>query len=133
MSSENAAAMSELDAMIAKISALPDLAVMAAPRIAEVMRRDIEGTIDRAMSSEGEPWKPTAEGQKPLQHAAKALRVAAIGPVIYARLTGVEARHHLGRVRGGVKRSIIPTQGLPPRMAAEVQVVLEQTFSEVMR
>jgi hypothetical protein len=132
-SPENDAAMSELQAMINKIIELPELGKKAAPDVAKVVRRDIEGTISRGTSSEGHPWRPTQEGKKPLQHAAQALRSASIGDVIYVRLVGVEARHHKGRVKGGQKRQILPVAGVPPRMAALIQKVLSDAFLEAIR
>jgi hypothetical protein len=125
--------MAELQGMIDKIYALTDLGKEAAPSVAKVVRRDIEGTIARGVSSEGHPWKPTLDGKKPLQHAAQALRVASVGSVIYARVVGVEARHHKGRVKGGQKRTILPVDGVPPRMAAAIKLALDETFLEVMR
>jgi hypothetical protein len=132
-SPENDAAMMELQAMIAKIIELPNLGKKAAPDVAKVMRRDIEGTIARGTTSEGHPWKHTQEGEKPLQHAADALRVAAIGDVIYTRIVGVEARHHKGHVKGGLKRTILPVKKVPPRMAALIQKVLSDAFLEAVR
>lgn len=131
--SENAAAMAEMQAMIDKIYALTDLGNKAAPSVAKVVRRDIEGTIARGLTSEGNPWKRTQDGDRPLKNAAQALRVASIGSVIYARIVGVEARHHKGRVKGGQKRSILPVKGVPPRMALAIKAALDAAFLEVMR
>jgi hypothetical protein len=133
-SPENAVAMAELQAMINKIIELPDLGKKAAPNVAKVVRRDIEGTIARGTTSEGNPWKRTEHGDKPLKNAAQALRVASISDVIYARIVGVEARHHKGAVKGGVKRSILPARNndIPARMAALIRRVLEEEFLEAI-
>ena len=123
-----ATGMDQLDAMIATIGRLPELARTAAPDVAEAVKVELERTIAAGTTPDGKPWERTEDGRQPLQHAASALRVAAVGTTIYVRLTGPEARHHLGRARGGKVRQVIPTTEIPARMGDEVRKVLVKHF-----
>lgn len=127
------AGLDKLDEMIARINALPGLAQRAAPDVAFAVEAELERTIGAGTTPDGEPWAPTKEGARPLAGAAKALGVAAVGTTIVVRLTGPEARHHLGRARGGVVRQIIPTDKIPAPMATAIGDVLTRHFGEVTR
>lgn len=119
----------QLDAMIASIRKIPELGRTAAPDVARVVRAELERTIAAGTTPNGEQWKPTKEGARPLQNAANALHVAAVGSTVYVLLTGPEARHHLGRARGGIAREILPTsRKLPPPMAAAINDELTKHF-----
>lgn len=122
----------ELDAMIAKIRRVPQIAKRAAPDVAEAMRKAILETVAAGTDADGKPWAPRKEdGGRPLENAASSVRVAAIGTRILARVTGPEARHHLGRARGGTMRGVIPTR-LTPRIADAVRKVLVRHFNETV-
>lgn len=125
--------LAQLDAMIARVRKLPELAKRAAPDVAIVVESELHRTIAAGTTPYGEAWKLTQDGSRPLTHAAQALAVVAVGSTIYVRLTGPEARHHLGRGRGGVKREVIPTRGLPPRMAAPIRAALARCFTDLAR
>ena len=121
----------DLDRMIASVRALPGLAKRAAPDVADALEAELHRTIAAGQTPDGKPWQPTRDGATPLTGAAKALGVAAVGATVYVRLVGVEARHHLGRARGGIERQVIPTE-LSPRMAAAVHEVLGRHFVETI-
>lgn len=124
-----------LGAMIAKLKALPRVLVKdMMPAIAEIMREDLKATIAAGTTPEGEPWKPRkADGSRPLEGAAKALHVAAVGASVFVRLTGINAKHHWGAVRGGTKRRIIYTgTTLPPRVLAKIQALATERFKAHM-
>jgi hypothetical protein len=123
----------ELDAMIARIRKLPQLGRMAAPEVARAVEAEAERTIAAGTTPDGTPWAPKKSGEgQPLANAAKALGVVALGSTIFMKLNGPEARHHLGRVKGGTARQIIPTKDIPPPMAAAIREVLTRKFVEVM-
>jgi hypothetical protein len=123
----------ELDAMIRRLRELPESLVKdAAPEIARVVEQEIKRTIAAGTTPEGEPWERTLDGRKPLQHAASAVFVGAVGTTIFVRLTGPEARHHLGQARGGKVRRVIP-ETIPPAMAAKMVDVIGERFAEAMR
>jgi streptogramin lyase len=123
----------ELDAMIARINRIPDLGKIAAPDVARAIEQDLQRTVAAGTTPDGQAWAAKKKGSgQPLANATKALHVAAIGTLIYVRLTGAEALHHLGRVTGKVKRQIIPTGAIPPAMGNAIRTVLARKFSEVM-
>lgn len=122
----------ELDDMIDKLRSLPELGKRAAPDVAVAVRESILETIRAGTDAEGKAWEPRKEdGGKPLVGAASAVKVAATGSRIFARVTGPEARHHLGRAKGGVRRGIIPTR-LTPDLTERVRTVLERHFRQIV-
>jgi len=123
----------ELDAMIDRLRKLPDLARQCAPECARVVEAEIARTAAAGTDAYGKPWAPKKDGSgKPLAHAIDAVGVAAVGTSIVVRVTGVEARHHLGRVKGGTQRAIIPTKDIPQPMAAALRGVINKAFLRVM-
>ena len=121
-----------LDAHIARVRSLPELGRRAAPDVAIAVRDELERQIGAGVDPNGKPWKRTEDGRVPLATAAEALHVGAVGSTVVIRLTGHIARHHLGRVKGGVQRQVIPIRGLPAPLAGAVKVVLVEHFGEVM-
>jgi hypothetical protein len=120
----------QLDAMIATIKKLPDLGKQAAPDVARAVETELQRTIAAGTTPDGEPWKLTKDGDRPLTGAAKAVAVVAVDTTVFVRLTGPEARHHLGRGRGGVTREVIPTKAIPAKMASAIRDVLLRHFTE---
>jgi hypothetical protein len=120
----------ELDRMIAKCRGIPKIAKRAAPEVAEAVRKSILETVNAGTDTEGKAWTPRKDGGRPLEHAAAAVKVAAVGTRILARVAGPEARHHSGRAKGGTMRGIIPTR-LTPRIADAVRKVLAKHFRAV--
>jgi hypothetical protein len=125
--------MDDLDAMIAKIRSIPELVKRAAPDVAEAVHESILETIQAGTDPEGKAWAPRkADGGRPLAGAAHAVKAAAIGSRILVRVAGPEARHHLGRGRGGTVRGIIPTR-LTPQLAQRVRDILVEHFRELVK
>lgn len=122
----------QLNSMLEKLRRLPELATQAAPKVAEAVRDELEKSIAAGTTPEGKAWERTKDGKQPLEGAAKALAVVAVGSTVFARLTGHIARHHLGRARGGVVRPILPTEGLPKDMAKAIKTVLVDEFTGLM-
>lgn len=120
----------ELDAMIARIRKVPALGRLAAPEVALVVEEEIKRTIAAGETPDGAAWAPRkVDGGRALEHAAKAVHCAAIGSIVFVRLTGIEARHHAGRIRGRVKRQVIPTDSIPASMAARIRAAITKTFA----
>lgn len=122
----------QLDAYIARVRALPELARTAAPDVARVVERELRKTISAGTTPDGKPWPLTKDGEKPLTNAAGALNVVAVGTTIYARISGPEARHHLGRARGGIERQILPKDSIPAAMSVAISAELAKHFTEAV-
>jgi hypothetical protein len=123
----------QLDAMIATINKLPELGQRAAGDVALAVEAELHRTIAAGTTPDGKPWQLTKDGARPLTGAAKALAVVPVGTTIYVRLTGPEARHHLGRGRGGVVRQVIPTKQIPAAMASAIRAEVTRHFNEVTK
>lgn len=121
-----------LKAQIKRLNALGGLVTRAAPEIADAMGREISGNIARGVGPDGKPWPETKDGQKPLKGAAAHVDVRAVGTVVVATLTGVEARHHFGMIRGGVARPILPSKSIPAPMIRAIDRVLTNEFHKTM-
>ncbi len=119
----------ELDAMIARIRKLPELAKSAAPDVARAVEAELHRTIAAGTTPDGKPWAPKQDGGKPLGGAAEALTVVAVGSTVLVHLRGPEARHHLGWAKGGTARPIIPVKDIPPAMVTAIKAVLAKHFS----
>jgi hypothetical protein len=121
-----------LRAIIAQIEALPEALVEgAAPEIASELHAAITRQISAGTDPDGKPWDRTQQGAQPLVNAANALRVTAVGSTIVARLTGPEALHHRGAVKGGKVRQILPSNEIPDPVAKAIRVVLDRRFRGV--
>lgn len=122
-----------LNAHIARLRALPKLAREAAPDVAHELESELRKQIAAGEGPDGAKWEPRKDdGGKPLVGAAKALRIAAVGTTVIARLVGPEARHNSGRARGGVKRQILPSKQLPRPLVLAIKRVLTDRFRETM-
>lgn len=127
----NDAAFAELDAQIVRLRNL-HAAEVAAPLVAQELDRELRAQIAAGVAPDGTPWQPTQAGAKPLQHAGASLIVWATGAVVIAKLVGATALHHLGRVRGGIRRQILPSSTLPAALTAAIRrVVLNAIAKEL--
>jgi hypothetical protein len=127
----NGAGLVKLDAMIDRIKRLPETMVKAAADdIAVFVRKQLAATIAAGESPDEDVWRRRkSDGSKALQNAMQAVQVGvADGPVVFAYLTGPEARHHRGWVRGGIKRQILPTE-LPAAWVPKIREILQQHFA----
>jgi hypothetical protein len=121
-----------LDAHIARVERLSELARDAAPDVAYELQDELERQIGAGTDPAGKTWEPRKEdGARPLQTAAKALAVAPVLNTVFARLRGHVARHHLGRAKGGLVRQILPSK-ITPRISARIHGVLSRRFDETM-
>jgi hypothetical protein len=123
--------MATLDDMIARLRSLgPAMVQEAMPELTAAVRTELQRSIASASTPEGSEWEPRKAGGPALQNAINAVHVAAVGTTIMVRLTGPEARHHLGRARGGVAREILPTGALPTSWKRALKRVLDRRFTE---
>jgi hypothetical protein len=121
-----------MQGLVAKLRELGQSAEDIAADIAPELRDELASNITSARAPDGTPWKPTLEGNAPLQNAGSALGVAAVGTKVIAVLSGIEARHHYGTVRGKVARPILPSAKLPPQIVELITRVAEKRFRLIM-
>jgi hypothetical protein len=116
-----------LQRWIAKIRELGTVPEDAAPEVAKELEAEIQANIAAGRGPDGEPWKLTAAGDRPLKRAGAQVRVRVMGSTILVTLTGPEVRHHRGTARGRITRRVIPTGQLNgPALAAVKRVILRR-------
>jgi hypothetical protein len=119
-----AADLDQLNAMIARLRGIPDLVKSALPECAAECKAIIAENVAAQRGPDGAAWQPGAKGQPILKDAAGAVSAQAIGNAIVISLSGINAKHHLGAVRGGIARPIIPTRKAPQAMTKAIERVL---------
>lgn len=133
MRSTNAVASQNLDVFRARVEATPSTLAEVARRAASEIEAIIRANIAAQRAPDGSPWPATKDGRPALERAADAVTVRAVGPRIVITVSGVEARHDVGAVRGRVRRQIVPTGDLPGDMSAAIERVVERVLDEHMR
>jgi hypothetical protein len=108
-----------LEAMIDKLRGLRELTKEAAKECAPLVEAAANASADAGTTPNGQAWKPTKKGDRPLQNASKAVSARTLGTVVQIRIDGVEALHHSG-TKKLPRRQIIPTAGdsLPDNIKA---------------
>lgn len=124
--------LAKLDAWMARLRELRTLPQRVADDVAVALERELLANVARGVGPDGTPWPPTVDGHVPLQGARSALTVVVAGKSAIARLSDVYARHHFGAVRGGKRRPILPSGGIPARVASEVHRVVRDEFRRTM-
>jgi hypothetical protein len=128
----NAAAFAALDAQIRRLRSVEGLAEDAAPHVAKALKEELDAQIARGQGPDGKPWPLTVDGKKPLQNAAAATTVVAVGSAIVARVTGHDAFHHRGQTRGNVVRQILPSGKLTQPFTRAIKRVLDERYTALM-
>lgn len=114
-----------------KLKELDTFVPEAAWDCAEAWHDQLRAQISAGVDPDGKAWPLRKDtGERTLQHADDALRVAPVGTTLVARLTGPVARHHLGRARGGIPRVILPEKGLPKAAADAIVGAVVKRFNE---
>lgn len=116
-------------AMLAQLATLPAaLTQDAAPEVAVELHAALTRQIEAGTDPHGRPWERTQDGRRPLVNAASALRVTAAGTTVVARLTGPEALHHRGAVKGGKVRQVLPSNEVTTAVGDAIRIVLDRRF-----
>lgn len=119
----NARAITSLRQLRDNLARMPDAIPVVAKRSAEAIEQLVAANIAAARAPDGTPWLPRADGGAPLVGAARAVDVVAVGSTVLVAVHGIEARHHAGKVKGGVARPIVPRGKLPASMLAAVSAI----------
>lgn len=88
---------------------------------------ELRAQLTAGRSPDGEAWKATKSGGRPLKGAAAAVQVRGVGSVILARIGGHHVYHHFGTARVP-RRSILPRTGLPETLADAIRAGLTDYF-----
>lgn len=129
----NTAGFAALDRMISAIEALPrDLVKQSVPEIARVAKAEVSANVAAGHAPDGTAWKPTKEGKRALQNAAAHVTATAIDTAIIFEVSGVEAKHHKGRAKGGERRPIIPVRSIPQPLNVAIKKVLGKHFRQIV-
>lgn len=129
----NATAMRNLEAFTRRVESLPTALEEIAIDGAQIIHDEIEENIARGIDPDGKAWPATDDGHAPLVDAMKSVSVKADGETIHASVKSgsVEERHHLGKVRGGKRRQIIPT-GISASMRAAMDAAAQRRLTKKM-
>lgn len=101
-----------------------DVARAAAPGVQDALR----ATAAAGQSPEGAAWAPKKDGGAPLQNAAEAISVKAVGPIVRATLTGPTVFHHFGGGRNP-RRPVLPDPGtVPPAVDKAIKKAADEAF-----
>lgn len=115
-----------------RIGNLGTMVESARPKLVRALEKVIADQVARGEDPTGKAWQKTKQGAQPLTRAARAVDVRASGNVITASISGHHARHHLGAVKGKIKRRILPSKKLPNPYAKAVRRVLVAEFNRIM-
>lgn len=107
-----------LDAMIVALEHLEKFQERLAPIFADEGKRMVAECIDTQSDPYGVPWEPSVTGRGPmLTNALAALTVSQSKrkgrALVFLKLSGVEAQHNFGQVKGGRKRMMLPKRSAP--------------------
>ncbi len=123
--------MNELDEMIKRLRGVGTAASAALPEIADEAKRIVDENIAAQRGPDGKPWPETKDGRAALQNAGAAVTSTVVGgKTVLLTLTGVEARHNYGAVKGRVRRQILPPRGIPATLAEAIRRVLVRRFGQ---
>jgi len=121
----------EMADMIRTLQELSGFGLKSASKATREVEVVTRRQVARGLGPDGKPWKPTQAGTPPLKNAGAALTIKLKGKCIIWTLTGVEARHHLGAVRGKVKRPIIPIDVLPGPVVEAITKSYNSEFARI--
>lgn len=118
---------------IARLRSLPRLAAEVANEAAPLVERAARANASRGLDPDGQPWAPTKDGKRPLEHAAEALTAKATGTVVELVLVGYHVIHHYGTKRLPARR-IVPDAGagIPKQLADAMREGARRVFVRLM-
>lgn len=119
-----------LKSHVAKLRGLSKLPQTLALR--DAVEKVIGDQIAAGTEPDGTPWILTKKGEQPLKRAARAVVVEQSRNVITATIGGHHVRHHLGAVKGKIRRRILPSKRLPSPYADAIREALAAEFRRIM-
>jgi hypothetical protein len=124
----NANGFAALDAQIAKIKELGKLPEQVAPKVAFAAKEELRKQVAAQRGPDGRPWPKSEDGKPVLVNAGENVRATAVGSVVVLTVEDHYARHHMGFVKGGKRRPILPTNKIPDPMTRAITRVVTGEF-----
>lgn len=122
----------QLDAMIAALRRIPEMARAVAPEAAEAVGKELKTTAAAGRAPDGSTWQQRKDGGQPLANAAAAIRTRALDTVILITLEGHHVWHHNGTSRVP-QRQIIPHDEVPDGVADAIKSSFVVHFDKEIR
>lgn len=119
---------------IERLGAMRDFDVEVAREAAPEIEKIVKATAAAGTTPEGEAWKPTKDGKRPLANAAHAVSARAVGAVVQILLHGVEVIHNKGAGKTLPARRILPASAaeLPPAITKALEDAAARVFRRTM-
>lgn len=109
-----------IDEMIRRLRLAKGMVRHAAADAAKAFEAQLKAQLAAGRAPDGSAWKPTKAGTRPLQRAAGAVTVKAVGTALLVRLTGHHVFHHYGTAKDPQRR-ILPFRGLPDSLGEAIK------------
>jgi hypothetical protein len=120
-----------LDAMIASLRRLPDLATRAAAEAAPLVQAAVRQQAAAGKDPYGKTWAPKRDGGRALADAASSVTASAKGAVVQIRVDGGES--FWTKMSGSTRRQILPdADKLPPAITDAIQEGARRAFAKAM-
>jgi hypothetical protein len=113
----------------ARLTSAPEVIPAVAERTAVAVKEIIDANIAAGRAPDGSSWPDRENGGKALVHAAAAVDVVAVGSTVVAAVSGIEALHDRGKVKGRVARQIIPRK-TPSNVRDAIATIVDDELSK---
>lgn len=122
----------ELAPMIAALRALRDIAASAAEEAAPLIEAALKETAAAGTTPDGDRWKPTKGGERPMVNAADHITVVARGTTVRATLKGPDVFHNYGA--GGTRRQVLPDMeaDTPPAIVEAIEEAVARAKTKAL-
>ena len=118
-----------LDAHVARLRSLKGLVAEAMPELAAATQSEFQASAAAGTDPEGNPWPLKKDGGRALINAAGKITAQAVGLVIVAVVSGIDAIHHHGTWKDP-RRQILPTKnGMPSSLKESYRAGLIRKFN----
>lgn len=128
----NASSAAALQKQIKRLNEAEKFIPKVAPRIAAEAAAEIRKNVQNQVGPDGKPWPKSKSGEPVLLEIADRMRVEVRGSVIVMSLEGHYSRHHLGAVKGKVRRPVLPSGGTPDAFVVAISKIIGDEWSRTM-
>lgn len=122
-----------MDAQIRKLNQLANgFPERVAPLVGAAGKEELKKQATAQEGPDGKPWEKSEEGKDVLVNSGNKVRVTIEGTSVTFSIRSPEARHHIGAVKGGKRREILPNARIPQKMTKAITKVVTGEFQAVM-